>query len=62
MVVLADCARHHRADISKRNGHCCVAGDLMSQTASVPELSGNTVNVASRTGPANHPRSVVVSD
>jgi len=46
------------------NGHCnspvagfsTIAGDQMSLTASVLDLSGNTIIEASRTGPANRPR------
>ncbi|MGX1000826.1 porphobilinogen deaminase [Bradyrhizobium diazoefficiens] len=46
------------------NGHCnspvagfsTIAGDQMSLTASVLDLSGNTIIEASRTGSANRPR------
>src|SRR5689334_20898192 len=46
------------------NGHCnspvagfsTIAGDRMSLTASVLDLSGNTIIEASREGPANRPR------
>jgi hydroxymethylbilane synthase len=46
------------------NGHCnspvagfsTIAGDQMSLTASVLDLSGNTIIEASHTGPANRPR------
>jgi hydroxymethylbilane synthase len=37
-------------------GFSTIAGDQMSLTASVLDLSGNTIIEASHTGPANRPR------
>ena len=64
-----DPAAHASADAEREvlwvlNGHCnspvagfsTIAGEQMSLTASVLDLSGNTIIEASRTGPANRPR------
>src|SRR5690349_107924 len=64
-----DPAAHASADAEREvlwvlNGHCnspvagfsTISGDQMTLTASVLDLSGNTIIEASRTGPANRPR------
>jgi hydroxymethylbilane synthase len=58
------CADAEREVLWVLNGHCnspiagfsTIAGDQMSLTASVLDLSGNTIIEASRAGPANRPR------
>ncbi len=58
------CADAEREVLWVLNGHCnspvagfsTIAADQMSLTASVLDLSGNTIIEASRTGPANRPR------
>jgi hydroxymethylbilane synthase len=58
------CAAAEREVLWVLNGHCnspvagfsTIAGDQMSLTASVLDLSGNTIIEASHTGPANRPR------
>jgi hydroxymethylbilane synthase len=64
-----DASAHASADAEREvlwvlNGHCnspvagfsTIAGDQMSLSASVLDLSGNTMIEASRTGPADRPR------
>ncbi|WP_271504547.1 hydroxymethylbilane synthase [Bradyrhizobium sp. CCBAU 11357] len=64
-----DASAHASADAEREvlwvlNGHCnspvagfsTITGDQMSLTASVLDLSGNTIIEASRKGPANRPR------
>jgi len=58
------CAEAEREVLWVLNGHCnspvagfsTIAGDQMSLTASVLDLSGNTIIEALRSGPANRPR------
>jgi hydroxymethylbilane synthase len=58
------CADAEREVLWVLNGHCnspvagfsTITADQMSLTASVLDLSGNTIIEASRTGPANRPR------
>ena len=58
------CAEAEREVLWVLNGHCnspvagfsTISGDQMSLTASVLDLSGNTIIEVSRAGPANRPR------
>src|SRR3982751_4168193 len=69
LASIDDPAAHACADAEREvlwvlNGHCnspvaafsTIAGDQMSLTASVLDLSGNTIIEALRSGPANRPR------
>ncbi|MBR0830420.1 hydroxymethylbilane synthase [Bradyrhizobium manausense] len=69
LSAIDDPAAHLCADAEREvlwvlNGHCnspiagfsSIDGDQMSLSASVLDLSGNTIIEASRTGPANRPR------
>ena len=69
LASIDDPSAHASADAEREvlwvlNGHCnspvagfsTIAGDQMSLTASVLDLSGNTIIEASHTGPANRPR------
>lgn len=69
LAAIDDPAAHLSADAEREvlwvlNGHCnspvagfsTIAGDRMSLTASVLDLSGNTIIEASRSGPADRPR------
>ena len=69
LASIDDPAAHAAADAEREvlwvlNGHCnspvagfsTIAGDQMSLTASVLDLSGNTIIEALRSGPANRPR------
>jgi len=69
LASIDDAAAHACADAEREvlwvlNGHCnspvagfsTITGDQMSLTASVLDLSGNTIIEASRAGPANRPR------
>ncbi|MDE2376283.1 hydroxymethylbilane synthase [Bradyrhizobium sp.] len=69
LAAIDDPAAHLSADAEREvlwvlNGHCnspvagfsTIVGDRMSLTASVLDLSGNTIIEASRSGPADRPR------
>ncbi len=69
LAAIDDPAAHLSADAEREvlwvlNGHCnspvagfsTIAGDQMTLSASVLDLSGNTIIEASRAGPANRPR------